>query len=32
MINPVVMELCQVGSIRATRDKTNFPIKCPMYL
>jgi hypothetical protein len=30
MINPVVAKLCQVGSIRATRDKIHLPIKCPM--
>ena len=32
MINPVVTKRCQVGSIRTTREKANFPIKCPMYL
>ena len=32
MKKPVVTKLCQVGSIRATGDKINFPIKCPMHL
>jgi len=32
MKNHVVTKLCQVGSMRAIRDKINFPIKSPMYL
>ena len=32
MLNSVVTNLCQVGSIRATRDKVKFQIKCPICI
>ena len=32
MLNSVVTNLCQVGSIKATRNKIKFHIKCPICI